>query len=77
MVEVGTFGDAIKGIRAAGLEDACKARIQQNLPTFMICVGLQILCRQSAESPGVEGMGILDTQVGQAWAQQGCLAFFS
>ena len=38
-------------------------RIAQDRPTLAICLGLQLLCRSSAESPCVRGLGVVDADV--------------
>jgi imidazole glycerol-phosphate synthase subunit HisF len=60
---VGTFGDALAGIRSTGMEDVLKERVRNLRPTFFICVGIQLLARSSEESPGVTGLCLLDTDV--------------
>jgi len=60
---VGTFGDALAGIRSGGMEEVLKERVRNLRPTFFICVGIQLLARSSEESPGVTGLCLLDTDV--------------
>lgn len=60
---VGTFGDALAGIRSTGMEEVLKERVRRLRPTFFICVGIQLLARSSEESPGVVGLCLLDTDV--------------
>ncbi len=60
---VGTFGDALAGIRSSGMEEVLKERVRNLRPTFFICVGIQLLARSSEESPGVTGLCLLDTDV--------------
>jgi cyclase len=60
---VGTFGDALAGIRSSGMEEVLKERVRSLRPTFFICVGIQLLARTSEESPGVTGLCLLDTDV--------------
>jgi imidazole glycerol phosphate synthase glutamine amidotransferase subunit len=60
---VGTFGDALTGIRSSGMEEVLKERVRNLRPTFFICVGIQLLARCSEESPGVAGLCLLDTEV--------------
>lgn len=60
---VGAFGAGMARLHELGLVDAIKARHEQDLSTLCVCLGLQLLSQQSQESPGVEGIGILDTQV--------------
>jgi imidazole glycerol-phosphate synthase subunit HisH len=56
---VGSFGAAMERLRATGLGDAVARRIRAGRPTLAICVGLQVLCEASEESPGVAGLGLV------------------
>ncbi len=60
---VGAFGAAITQIDAMGLRDALRARVDTGRPTLAVCVGLQLLCRDSDESPGATGLGAIDLGV--------------
>lgn len=60
---VGAFGSAMEQLDSTGLADAIRQRFAANEPTVAICVGLQVLCRESEESPGVRGLEIIDTRV--------------
>ena len=60
---VGAFGAAMKRVGAQGLASALRERIDDGRPTLVVCVGMQLLCRESEESPGAEGLGILDAKV--------------
>lgn len=60
---VGAFGAGMARLHELGLIDALKARHERDLSTLCVCLGLQLLSQRSQESPGVEGIGILDTQV--------------
>lgn len=60
---VGAFGAAMGQLRKAGLVDPLRERIQRGLPTLGICLGLQLLCDASEESPGVEGLGLISATV--------------
>ena len=53
---VGAFGAAMERLGATGLGDAVRQRIAAGRPTLAICVGLQVLCDASEESPGVAGL---------------------
>jgi imidazole glycerol phosphate synthase glutamine amidotransferase subunit len=50
-------------LREQGLDDAIRDRIAQNRPLLAICLGLQLLCTHSEESPGVEGLGVIRATV--------------
>lgn len=55
---VGTFGAAMQSLKEAGFIEPLQERIVSGKPTFAICVGLQLLCAGSEESPGVDGLKI-------------------
>jgi imidazole glycerol-phosphate synthase subunit HisH len=61
---VGAFGAAMTALVGCGADQALRHRVEQQKPTLAICLGLQLLCRSSEESPGVCGLGILDEEVG-------------
>lgn len=60
---VGAFGAAMARVDALGLRSALRSRIDQELPTLAVCVGMQLLCRESEESPGASGLGAIDVTV--------------
>jgi imidazole glycerol phosphate synthase glutamine amidotransferase subunit len=59
---VGAFGAAMEVLQG-DLGAALIERIAANRPTLAICLGLQLLCVSSEESPGVAGLGVLDAGV--------------
>jgi len=56
---VGAFGAAMASLRLAGIDAVLRSRIEANRSTLCICLGMQVLFEQSAESLGVEGLGIV------------------
>lgn len=60
---VGAFGAAMTRVGDQGLASALRERIEEGRPTLVVCVGMQLLCRESEESPGAKGLGILDAKV--------------
>ena len=57
---VGAFGTAMKSLQDMGIVDVLVERLTKRLPTMTVCLGLQILGHASEESPGVEGLGVVD-----------------
>lgn len=62
---VGAFGAGMERLRLTGLDDALSERVRAERPTLAVCLGLQLLCASSEESPGVEGLAIIDRPVGR------------
>lgn len=60
---VGAFGDAMAKLRAYGLVDVIHRCVDSKKPFMGICLGLQLLFESSEESPGVEGLHILDGKI--------------
>ena len=60
---VGTLHAALAGLAADGLGDALVRRLRAGRPTLAVCLGLQLLCETSAESPGVPGLGLVHGHV--------------
>ncbi len=59
---VGAFDDAITGLENAGIVLELKAAIAKGTPTLGICLGMQVLAKQSEEGKKF-GLGIIDTDV--------------
>ena len=57
---VGSFADAMEHLKKYELDKAIKDYVQSDRPFIGICLGLQLLFESSEESPGVEGLHILD-----------------
>ncbi len=60
---VGSFGAGMHMLEEHALVDPLKERIQADRPLLCICLGLQLLCESSDESPGVVGLQIIDRKV--------------
>jgi len=62
---VGAFGAAMSQVDALGLRQALIERVEADRPTLAVCVGMQLLSRDSEESPDAEGLGVVDARVGR------------
>lgn len=60
---VGAFGDAMEKLHAYKLVGVIERCVERNIPFLGICLGLQLLFESSDESPGVEGLHILDGRI--------------
>ena len=60
---VGAFGDAMEKLRAYGLVDVIHRCVESGKPFLGICLGLQLLFDSSQESPGVEGLHVLEGRI--------------
>jgi imidazole glycerol phosphate synthase glutamine amidotransferase subunit len=56
---VGAFGAGMQTLEGRGLARILASRVREGRPTLAICLGLQLLCEASDESPGVRGLGVL------------------
>mgnify|MGYP002861305663 CR=1 FL=1 len=56
---VGSFGDAMGKLKEYNLINTIYDVVDKKIPFMGICLGLQLLYRDSEESPGVSGLGIL------------------
>lgn len=68
---VGAFGDAMGKLRTYGLDEVIRKCVSQGTPFLGICLGLQLLFESSEESPGVEGLHILDGRIVRFPAKEG------
>jgi imidazole glycerol phosphate synthase glutamine amidotransferase subunit len=62
---VGSFGAGIKQIEQLGMREVLVERVEQGRPLLAVCLGLQLLCAESDENPGVEGLGIVSASIGR------------
>ncbi|QDV05995.1 Imidazole glycerol phosphate synthase subunit HisH [Planctomycetes bacterium Poly30] len=60
---VGSFGAGMRALRESGLDAVLAERIAENRPTLAVCLGLQLLCQSSEETPGIHGLGVLPIDV--------------
>ena len=68
---VGAFGDAMEKLHTYGLVDVIHQCVAKQIPFLGICLGLQLLFESSEESPGVEGLHILDGKIKRIPSQAG------
>ena len=59
---VGAFAAAMTQLTESGADDALRRRIERGAPTLAICLGMQLFAAQSAESPGIRGLGVIETE---------------
>jgi glutamine amidotransferase len=60
---VGTFGASMAELDAQSLRLPLVERIISGRSTLCICVGMQLLCRTSSESPGAQGLAVVDGDI--------------
>lgn len=60
---VGSFGDAMESMRKRGLEETVKEAAGGERPFLGICLGLQLLFKESEESEGAEGLDIFGGKI--------------
>ncbi len=60
---VGAFGDAIKKLRATGLDKVIIEEAQKGKPLMGICLGMQLLFEKSYEYGEHDGLGLLKGSV--------------
>ncbi len=68
---VGSFGDAMEHLKKYELDKAIKEAVGLGKPFLGICLGLQLLFESSDETPGVEGLGILEGTINRIPAAEG------
>jgi len=56
---VGAFGAGMAAIRNDGLDAAILDAASRGTPMLGICLGMQMLCEASEETPGVAGLGVV------------------
>jgi len=60
---VGSFGDAVQGLRERKLLDPLREWVRAGRPFLGICLGFQLLWEESEEAPGVQGLGLISGRV--------------
>lgn len=60
---VGAFGDAMRALRRRGFEVWLRRRLEEGTPLLGVCLGLQLLCRDSEEFGRHKGFGVFDAEV--------------
>jgi imidazole glycerol-phosphate synthase subunit HisH len=56
---VGNFGPAMTGLRDRGIDRVIVDRARRGRALLAICLGMQLLCDGSDESPGMPGLGVI------------------
>ena len=60
---VGAFPEAMRRIRAAGLDELIRERAGAGVPVLGLCLGMQLLFEASDEHEGAPGLGLLPGRV--------------
>ncbi len=60
---VGTFKAGMQALDCMGLRTVLTDVIEAGTPVLGICLGMQLLCNTSEESPGCAGLGVFKTSV--------------
>jgi glutamine amidotransferase len=60
---VGAFPEAMRRLRAAGLDELIAERADAGVPVLGLCLGMQLLFDASDEHEGAEGLGLLPGHV--------------
>ena len=68
---VGAFGDAMAKLHSYGLVEVIRKCVDKTIPFLGICLGLQLLFESSEESPGVEGLHILNGRILRIPSEEG------
>ena len=56
---VGAFGMGMAAMRSRGLDAVMRDHASRGTPILGICLGMQMLCEASEETPGVAGLGVI------------------
>ena len=60
---VGAFPEAMRRLRASGLDELILARAAEGVPVIGLCLGMQLLFETSEEWEGADGLGLLPGRV--------------
>lgn len=60
---VGAFSDAMQNLKKYELDKVIHEVVDKKTPLLGICLGLQLFFEESEESPGVEGLHLLDGKI--------------
>ena len=60
---VGAFGACMGALHSSGLDEIAVDAASSGRPFLGICVGMQLLCAESEETPGVPGLGVFPMPV--------------
>jgi imidazole glycerol-phosphate synthase subunit HisH len=56
---VGAMPKAMEKVRALGLDEVLRERVEQGVPVLGLCMGMQLLFERTDEHGGAEGIGLL------------------
>jgi len=60
---VGAFPEAMRRLRAAGLDELVRERAADGVPVIGLCLGMQLLLERSEEHGGAEGLSLIPGEV--------------
>ncbi len=60
---VGAFPKAMESVRALGLDELLRERVEAGVPALGLCLGMQLLFESTSELGGAQGIGLLPGRV--------------